>query len=326
MEAQLVDELPPGDGWQYEPKWDGFRGIAENLDGEFHLWSRNARPLLRYFPELAALGELLPARSAVDGEIVVVRDGALDFDALQMRLHPAESRVRKLSAEIPAQFVCFDVLLWDGEDLHDRPFAERRTKVEALPFDVSPSTPDAAEAARWLDRLEVAGFDGVIAKRLDSPYLPGSREAVQKVKGEKTADMVVVGVTWSEKGTGIASLALGLYVDGELQPVGSAPATGKKRAEILERVEPLLGPNPERKPRGAPSRWKPKADLEWSPVPPELVVEVRYDKWQKGRIRHNARFLRFRPDKNPDQCTVDQVRPRPRKGDPTVSGLLERAR
>jgi ATP-dependent DNA ligase len=133
-------------------------------------------------------------------------------------------------------------------------------------------------------------------------------------------------VTWSEKGTGIASLALGLYVDGELQPVGSAPATGKKRAEILERVEPLLGPNPERKPRGAPSRWKPKADLEWSPVPPELVVEVRYDKWQKGRIRHNARFLRFRPDKNPDQCTVDQVRPRPRKGDPTVSGLLERAR
>jgi ATP-dependent DNA ligase len=326
MEAQLVDELPPGDGWQYEPKWDGFRGIAENLDGEFHLWSRNARPLLRYFPELAALGELLPARSAVDGEIVVVRDGALDFDALQMRLHPAESRVRKLSAEIPAQFVCFDVLLWDGEDLHDRPFAERRTKVEALPFDVSPSTPDAAEAARWLGRLEVAGFDGVIAKRLDSPYLPGSREAVQKVKGEKTADMVVVGVTWSEKGTGIASLALGLYVDGELQPVGSAPATGKKRAEILERVEPLLGPNPERKPRGAPSRWKPKADLEWSPVPPELVVEVRYDKWQKGRIRHNARFLRFRPDKNPDQCTVDQVRPRPRKGDPTVSGLLERAR
>jgi ATP-dependent DNA ligase len=258
----------------------------------------------------------------VDGEIVVVRDGALDFDALQMRLHPAESRVRRLSAEIPAQFVCFDVLLWDGEDLHGKPFSERRAKVETLPFDVSPSSRDAKEAARWLDRLEVAGFDGVIAKRVDSPYLPGSREAVQKVKGDKTADMVVVGVTWSEKGTGIASLALGLYVDGELRPVGSAPASGKKRAEILERVEPLLGPNPERKPRGAPSRWKPKADLEWSSVPPELVVEVRYDKWQKGRIRHNARFLRFRPDKDPDQCTVDQVRPRPKKGDPTVAGLL----
>lgn len=324
MEAELVERLPEGDGWQFEPKWDGFRGIAENLDGEFHLWSRNGRPLLRYFPELAELGARLPPRSAVDGEIVVVRDGALDFDALQTRLHPAESRVRKLSAEIPAGFVCFDVLLWDGEDLHGRPFAERRATVETLPFDVSPSTRDAAAAERWLERLEVAGFDGVIAKRLDSPYLPGSREAVRKVKGEKTADCVVVGVTWSEKGTGIASLALGLYDDGELRPVGSAPASGKKREEILGRVEPLLGPSPERKPRGAPSRWKPKADLEWSSLPPELVVEVRYDKWQKGRIRHNAHFLRFRPDKDPEQCTVDQVRPRPRKGDPTVAELLSR--
>jgi ATP-dependent DNA ligase len=325
MEAELVDVLPEGDDWQYEPKWDGFRGIAENLDGEFHLWSRNARPLLRYFPELAELGERLPPRSAVDGEIVVVREGALDFDALQMRLHPAESRVRKLSAEIPAGFVCFDVLLWDGEDFHERPFEERRAKVETLPFDVSPSTRDLKEAAKWLERLEVAGFDGVIAKRVESPYLPGSREAVQKVKGERTADCAVVGVTWSEKGTGIASLMLGLYDDGELRPVGSAPASGKKRADILERVEPLLGPNPERRPRGAPSRWKPKVDLEWSPVPPELVVEVRYDKWQKGRFRHNARFLRFRPDKDPEQCTVDQVRPRPKRGDPTVPGLLGHA-
>ncbi len=322
MEAELVDELP-GDGeWQFEPKWDGFRGIAENLGGEFHLWSRNGRPLLRYFPELAELGDRLPPQSAVDGEIVVVRDGALDFDALQMRLHPAESRVKKLSAEIPAGFVCFDVLLWDGENFHGRPFEERRAKVERLPFDVSPSTRDIDEATHWLERLEVAGFDGVIAKRLGSPYLPGSREAVQKVKGERTADCAVMGVTWSEKGTGIASLMLGLYEGGKLRPVGSAPATGKKRAEILERVEPLLGPNPERKPRGAPSRWKPKADLEWSPVPPELVVEVRYDKWQKGRFRHNSRFLRFRPDKDPEQCTVAQVRPRPKKGDPTVAGLL----
>jgi ATP-dependent DNA ligase len=326
MEAELVDALPEGDGWRYEPKWDGFRGIAENLDGEFHLWSRNARPLLRYFPELAELGERLPPKSAVDGEIVVVRDGALDFDALQMRLHPAESRVKRLSAEIPAGFVCFDVLLWDGEDFHSRPFEERRAKVATLPFDVSPSTRDVTEAAHWLDRLEVAGFDGVIAKRLGRPYMPGSREAVQKVKGEKTADCVVMGVTWSEKGTGVASLFLGLYDKGKLIPVGSAPASGKKRAEILERVEPLLGSNPERLPRGAPSRWKPKADLEWSPVPPELVVEVRYDKWQKGRFRHNSRFLRFRPDKDPEQCTVAQVRPRPKKGDPTVPGLLGRGR
>jgi len=325
MEAELVDRLPEGDGWQYEPKWDGFRGIAENLEGEFHLWSRNARPLLRYFPELAALSELLPPNSAVDGEIVVVRDGALDFDALQMRLHPAESRVRKLSAEIPAGFVCFDVLLWDGEDFHGKPFEERRAKVETLPFDVSPGTRDLEEAGAWLERLEVAGLDGVIAKRLELPYLPGSRDAVQKVKALRTADCVVVGVTWSEKGTGIASLMLGLYEGGEMGHVGSAPATGKKREEILARVEPLLGRNPERKPRGAPSRWKPKADLEWSPVPPELVVEVKYDKWQKGRFRHNARFLRFRPDKDPDQCTVDQVRPRPKKGDPTVPALLGRA-
>ena len=325
MEAELVNALPDPDGWQYEPKWDGFRGILENLDGEVHLWSRNARPLLRYFPELAALGDRLPPRSAVDGEIVIERDGALDFDALQMRLHPAESRVRKLSAEMPAGFVLFDVLLWDGEDLHGRPLEDRRAKVETLPFDVSPATRDRNEAARWLDRLEVAGFDGVIAKRLASPYLPGSREAVQKVKGEKTADCVVVGVTWSEKGTGVASLMLGLYDDGELRPVGSAGAAGKRREEILERVEPLLGTNPERRPRGEPSRWRPKVELEWSPVPPELVVEVRYDKWQKGRFRHNARFLRFRPDKDPDQCTVDQVRPRPKKGDPTVAGLLGRA-
>jgi len=322
MLSRSADALPGGDGWQFEPKWDGFRGIAENLDGDFHLWSRNARPLLRYFPELAALAELLPPRSAVDGEIVVVQDGALDFDALQMRLHPAESRVKKLSAEIPAGFICFDVLLWDGEGFHERPFAERRAKVETLPFDISPGTRDIAEAARWLERLDVAGFDGVIAKRLELPYMPGSREAVQKVKGEKTADCVVVGVTWSEKGTGIASLMLGLFDQGELRPVGSAPATGKKREEILERVEPLLGANPERRPRGAPSRWKPKADLEWSPVPPELVVEVRYDKWQKGRFRHNSRFLRFRPDKDAEECTVDQVRPRPAPGDPTVSSLL----
>ncbi|HEU4449801.1 MAG TPA: ATP-dependent DNA ligase [Gaiellaceae bacterium] len=325
MEAELVDELPEGDGWQYEPKWDGFRGVLENLDGELHLWSRNGRPLLRYFPELAALGERLPSSSAVDGEIVIEREGGLDFDALQMRLHPAESRIRKLSAEMPAGFVAFDVLLWDGEDFHGRPLAERRAKVETLPFDVSPATRDLGEARVWLERLDVAGLDGVVAKRLDSAYLPGSREAVQKVKGVKTADCVVVGVTWSEKGTGIASLALGLYEDGELRPVGSAPAAGKRREEILERVEPLLGENPERRPRGEPSRWRPKVDLEWSPVPPELVVEVKYDKWQKGRFRHNARFLRFRPDKDPDQCTVDQVRPRPKKGDPTVPGLLGRA-
>ena len=318
-------ELPEQDGWQYEPKWDGFRGILENVAGELHLWSRNARPLLRYFPELEALGKKLPPTSAVDGEIVITRDGVLDFDALQMRLHPAASRVQKLAAEIPASFVAFDVLLWKGEEVHKLPLEKRRKRVEKLPFEISPASRELEQAKKWLARLEVVGFDGVIAKRLGEPYLPGSRDAVVKVKGEKTADCVVAGVTWSEKGSGIASLMLGLYEGKEIRHVGTASATGKHREEILARVKPLLGRNPERKPRGEPSRWRPKVTLEWSPVPAKLVVEVRYDKWQGQRFRHGTGFLRFRPDKDPKDCTIAQVRPRPRKGDPTVPELLARA-
>ncbi len=325
MEAELVNELPTGDGWQYEPKWDGFRGVLENVDGTLHLWSRNARPLLRYFPELADLGSRLPARSALDGEIVIETEGALDFDALQMRLHPAESRVQRLSREIPARFVAFDVLLWDGDEVHALPLERRRERVEALPLEISPATRDAAVARGWIDRLDVAGFDGVVAKRLGTPYLPGSREAVVKVKRELTADCVVMGVTWSEKGTGVASLMLGLYDDGELRHVGSA-SIGKRREEVLARVKPLLGKNPERRPRGEPSRWRPKVQLEWSPIPPALVAEVKYDKWQGARIRHVAKFLRFRPDKEPKDCTFEQLRPKPRPGDPTVPSLLASAR
>ena len=326
MEAELVRTFPEEGDWQYEPKWDGFRGVLENLDGELHLWSRNARPLLRYFPELAGLGERLPPRSAVDGEIVIERDGVLQFDSLQMRLHPAESRIRKLSAEIPAGFVVFDVLLWDGEELHSRPLSERRAKVETLPFDVSPASRDVADAQAWLERLEMAGFDGVIAKRLELPYLPGSRDRVLKVKAHRTADCIVVGVRWKEKGGQIATLLLGLYDDaGELHYVGAASAAARgRRAEIEERVLPLLGPAPLREPPGQPSRWRPKQELEWTSVKPELVVEVRYDKWQGARFRHGTRFLRFRPDKDPQDCTFAQVRPRPEKGDPTVQGLLGR--
>ena len=326
MEAELVDTLPAGDGWQYEPKWDGFRGILENLDGALHLWSRNERPLLRYFPELEALGDRLPPGSAVDGEIVIETEGALDFDALQMRLHPAESRIQRLSREKPAGFVCFDVLLWEGEEIHGLPLEDRRATVERLPFAVSPATRDAAVAHAWLDRLEVAGFDGVIAKRLGVPYLPGSREGVVKVKKHKTADCVVVGVTWSEKASRIASLLLGLYDEsGELRHVGAASAAGARRPEVEERVAPLLGASPERRPRGEPSRWRRDVELEWTPVDPELVVEVRYDKWQGARFRHGTRFLRFRPDKDPHACTFEQVRTRPRAGDPTVPELLGRA-
>jgi ATP-dependent DNA ligase len=320
MEAELVNELPTENGWQYEPKWDGFRGVFENLGRELHLWSRNERPLLRYFPELRELGERLPPRSALDGEIVIESDGALDFDRLQMRLHPAESRIRKLSGEHPARFVAFDVLLWDGEPIHRLPLEERRAKLVELPLDVSPATLSASEARTWLERLEVAGFDGVVAKRLGVAYAPGSREAVVKVKRRLTADCVVMGVTWSEKGGRFANLMVGLYEDGQLRPVGTA-TIGKRREEVEAQVKPLLGRNPERKPRGEPSRWR-KIVLDWSPVEPKLVVEVHYDKWQGARFRHNTRFLRFRPDKDPEQCTIDQVRPRPQPGDPTVTDLL----
>src|ERR671924_491183 len=198
MEAELVRELPVSNGWQYEPKWDGFRGILENLGRELHLWSRNARPLLRYFPELESLGDRLPPRSALDGEIVVSRGGALDFDSLQMRLHPAESRVRKLSAEIPAEFVVFDLLLWDKDPVHKRPLEERRAELERVAggFRLSPTPPETEQAEAWLDSFEAPGLDGVIAKRLGLPYLPGSREGVLKVKEHRTADCVVVGLRW----------------------------------------------------------------------------------------------------------------------------------
>ena len=323
MEAELVSELPEGDGWQYEPKWDGFRGVLENLGGGVRLWSRNGRPLLRYFPELGELAERLPPDSALDGEIVIETEGALDFDKLQMRLHPAESRVRKLAGEIPASFVTFDVLLWDGKAVWKEPLEERRRRVEGLPFDVSPASDDPKQGQAWLDRLEVAGFDGVIAKRIDQPYRPGSREAVCKVKREQTADCVVLGLRWKERPTKIATLLLGLYDGDDLRYVGSAAVAAKRNGEFLERLEPLLDDAPDRR-FSEPNRWG-TGDLEESAVRPELVVEVRYDKWQKARFRHGTRFLRWRPDKEPAECTVRQVRPRPKKGDPTVPGLLGRA-
>jgi ATP-dependent DNA ligase len=278
MEADLVRELPTGDGWQYEPKWDGFRGVLENLSGELRLWSRNGRPLLRYFPELAPLGDLLPGRSALDGEIVIARDGVLDFDAMQMRLHPAESRVRKLAAEIPADFVAFDVLVWKGKEIWKKPLAERRAELErvATGFHHSPTTRDRDEALTWLSDFETAGLDGVIAKRLDSPYLPGSREAVAKVKPEKTADCVVVGLRWKSKPDRIATLLLGLYRDdGELDYVGSAAVAASRHAEIAQRVKPLLRKAPKRG-FSEPNRWG-GGELEEAPLRPELVAEVRYD-------------------------------------------------
>ncbi len=320
MEAELVRELPTGD-WQYEPKWDGFRGVLENDGGELALWSRNGRPLLRYFPELRELADLLPARSALDGEIVIERGGRLDFDAMQMRLHPAESRVRRLSAEIPAQFVAFDVLLWKRKHWHKRPLEERRAFLEELPFTVSPATRDVTVAAGWLDGLEAAGLDGVIAKRLGLPYLPGSRDGVVKVKAHRTADCVVVGVRWKAKPTTLATLLLGLYRDdGGLDYVGSCAVAAGRQEEILGRVGPLLEDAPDRG-FSEPNRWG-SGELAESALRPELVVEVRYDKVQGHRFRHGTRLIRFRDDKEPDQCTWREVREPPGPDDLTVAALL----
>jgi ATP-dependent DNA ligase len=329
MEAELVEELPSADGWQYEPKWDGFRGVLENDGGELCLWSRNGRPLLRYFPELAPLGERLPPHSALDGEIVIARDGRLDFDALQLRLHPAESRVRRLAAEIPAGFVAFDVLLWDGDPVWKLPLEERRARLEQLPFRISPASRDRQAAGEWLERLDAAGLDGVICKRLGLPYLPGSRDGVLKVKPYRSADCVIVGFRWSDKGDGrIATLLLGLYDDGgKLDFVGHTSGfTPPVRRELEATLPGMVEESriSDRRVPGGQSRWSRGRDLDWNPVRPELVCEVRYDKLQGDRFRHGTRFLRFRPDKDPGECTWDQVRPRPRPGDPTVDSLLGR--
>jgi len=317
-----VRELPEGDAWQYEPKWDGFRGILENGSGELRLWSRNARPLLRYFPELGPLAKLLPARSALDGEIVIERGGVLDFDAMQTRLHPAESRIRKLSAEIPARFVVFDVLVWKGDETWRLPLAKRRTKLErsAKRFGLSPATSDRAEALGWLERFEAIGLDGVVAKRRDLPYLAGSREGVVKVKPEKTADCVVVGLRWKSRPDRIATLLLGLYrEDGEIDYVGSAAVAPARHDEIARRVLPLLENAPERR-FSEPNRWG-GGELEESPVRPELVVDVRYDKVQSNRFRHGTKLIRFRDDKDPNRCTWRELRP-PRARGLTVASLL----
>jgi ATP-dependent DNA ligase len=322
MEALLVHELPRG-AWRYEPKWDGFRGVLENVSGDVRVWSRNGRPLLRYFPELQAVGDSLPPESALDGEIVIERKGVLDFDALQTRLHPAESRVRKLAAELPARFVAFDLLLWKGKPVHERALEKRRAELERVgkKLDLSPWTSDADEAQEWLNRLDVAGFDGVVAKRLGLPYLPGSRDGVVKVKQRKTADCVVAGVRWKAKPTTLATLLLGLYDrKGHLDYVGSCAVAARRHDEILALVKPLLD---EKSRRGfsEPNRWG-GSGLEETALRPELVVEVEFDKVQGNRFRHGAKLLRFRPDKDPELCTWREVRPPRRKSDPTVASLL----
>jgi ATP-dependent DNA ligase len=326
MEAELVAELPERGGWRYEPKWDGFRGVLENDGGELALWSRNGRPLLRYFPELRPLGDLLPPHSALDGEIVIAREGRLDFDAMQTRLHPADSRVRKLAGEIPATFVAFDLLLWDGRPVHEQPIEERRAELEraASSFSLSPVSADAEQGRSWLQNLQSAGFDGVVAKRLGLPYLPGSRDGVVKVKPHKTADCVVAGLRWKKGGrTTIATLLLGLYADdGHLDYVGSAAVGAKRQEEIAALALPLVDESSDRR-FSEPSRWG-TGDLEEVALRPELVVEVRYDKLERRRFRHGTKLIRFRPDKDPAQCAWREVRPPRRPEDLSVEDLLVR--
>jgi ATP-dependent DNA ligase len=329
MEAELVEELPPAEGWQYEPKWDGFRGVLENLGGGLRLWSRNGRPLLRYFPELEEVGALLPPESALDGEIIIAQKGVLEFDALQLRLHPAESRIRRLAAEIPAEYVAFDLLVWKGVPVWKEPLEKRRRELErkAKKFLLSPASRDRKQAERWLARLEQAGLDGVIAKRLGSPYRPGSREAVVKVKPYRTADCVIVGFRWSDKADGrISTLLLGLYGDeGELDFVGHCSGfPAPVRRELEEKLPKMVskGKLSDKRIPGGQSRWSAGRELDWNPVRPKLVVEVRYDKLERNRFRHGTKFIRFRPDKDPKDCTWREVRPPRRASDLTVPKLL----
>ena len=320
MLAKLADELPAGEGWLYEPKWDGFRAIVFRDGKELFIQSRDLRPLDRYFPELhEALLERLPRRCAIDGEIVIATPGGLDFDALQLRLHPAGSRVAKLARETPSSFIAFDLLEANSRDLMRLPQVERRERLERLlegvkpPLHLTPMTRDRKLALRWLDEFEGAGLDGVIAKPANAPYQPGKR-AMVKVKHARTAECVVAGFRWYKKAPGaVGSLLLGLYDDaGELHHVGVTSsfdmATRKALAKDLSRLRISLDEHPWRDHDiGATSRWSAGKDLSWEPLGIERVAEVKYDHMQGERFRHAAIFLRWRPDKRPRECTYDQL-------------------
>jgi ATP-dependent DNA ligase len=315
MEARLVEALPTGDGWQFEPKWDGFRALADRNGDKVTLRSKSGKPLGRYFPDVVAmLGRVPERRFLLDGELVIPHGGRLSFAALQARLHPAESRVAKLAREAPAQFILFDCLRIGRRGLIDEPLAERRRTLEALYAEVdmpglllSPRTQDAAVARRWLARSGGA-LDGIVAKCLHEPYRPGER-AMLKLKQLRTADCVVGG--YRRDGTGkVLSLLLGLYDDeGRLDYVGFLSSfTAAARADLPDMLAPIEGPPgftggaP-----GGPSRWSGGEARPYVPLRPELVVEVIYDQVTAGRFRHGARFHRWRPDKAADQCTRGQL-------------------
>jgi len=341
MLAKVATALPDGDGWLFEPKWDGFRAIVFRDGDEVLIQSRDLKPLDRYFPELAdPLRASLPERCVIDGEVVIARDGGLDFEALLLRIHPAASRVKMLAAETPASFVGWDLLALDDDDLRTTPQGERRSRLEDAfaavqpPVRLTPATRDRATAADWFDRFEGAGLDGVIAKRLDATYQPGKR-AMLKIKHQRTADCVVAGFRWHKNGPGthVGSLLLGIFDDeGKLHHVGiTSSFTWDKRAALVEVLEPLRENANEGHPwqewadwasmgaadasgqrlPGATSRWNRGKDLSWEALRPERVVEVAYDHLQGDRFRHATTFKRWRPDKQPSDCRYDQLEETP---------------
>ena len=335
MLSSAADALPGGEGWQFEPKWDGFRTLVFRDGDEILLQSRDEKPMNRYFPELIApLATTLPERCVVDGEIIIVGTDGLDFEALLLRIHPAASRVRLLAAQAPASFVAWDLLALSDQDLRHAPLAVRRQQLEqvlagaAPPVHLSPATRDRGLAEDWFRRFEGAGLDGVMAKRLDAPYRAGERTMI-KVKHARTADCVVAGFRWHQKGIGtmVGSLLLGLYDDNHtLHHVGVAAAfPNSVRKQLVAELAPLrenaLEGHPwrnwmavqeeasatgQRLP-GATSRWNRGKDLSWEPLRPERVCEVAYDHMQGSRFRHAAQFLRWRPDKRPQDCRYDQL-------------------
>jgi ATP-dependent DNA ligase len=320
MEGLVKDELPTGDNWVYEPKWDGFRGLVFRDGDDIELMSRSQKPLGRYFPDIvAAARELKATRFVIDGEIVIPHEDRLSFERLLMRIHPAASRVNKLAIETPAVFVAFDVLLCEtGEPLMDVPFGERRRRLEEFAaayftdsIRISPETRDIDVAKEWLyDSAD--GLDGVMAKRLDMTYRSGER-AMIKVKRMRTADCVVAGFRYAAKKNVLGSLLLGLYdADGILHHVGHTSSfSDAEKAALTPELEKIAadagftgftGNSP-----GGPSRWSKRESDDWVPLPPKLLAEVRYDHFSEGRFRHATGFLRWRPDKDPGDCTFDQI-------------------
>ena len=327
MEAKSVDEIPSGNEWQYEPKWDGFRCLAFRSGNEVLLQSKAGQPLGRYFPELIEELRRLPQkRFVIDGEIVIFRGKHLSFDDLLMRIHPAESRIRKLAEETPASMLVFDLLVDErGGTLIDESLRERREQLEEFfsevpegsAVELSPATRERGEAERWMKNLAGVGFDGVIAKLVDVPYASGERTAMVKIKNLRTVDCVVGGFRYASKGGGIGSLLLGLYDDeGKLNHVGfTSSFTPEMKRELKKIVEPLKGGSGfTGSAPGGPSRWSTERSGEWEALDPKLVCEVRFDHFSGGRFRHGTKFVRWRPEKLPRQCTYEQLEVKRAKG------------